>query len=61
MEWRAISPQAFSYISSLSLKSIQSILKSEQDKLLAEDTPDKPGIPKAHKFTRGAGYYKRGE
>jgi len=43
------------------LKSIQSILKSGQDKLLAEDTPAKPEEPKAHKFTRGAGYYKRGE
>ena len=43
------------------MKSVQSILKSGQDKLLAEDTPAKPDEPKAHKFTRGAGYYKRGE
>ena len=53
--------KAFSYTSSPSLKSVQSILKSGQDKLLAEDTPAKPDEPKAHKFTRGAGYYKRGE
>ena len=53
--------KALSYTSSPSLKSIQSILKSGQDKLLAEDAPAKPEEPKAHKFTRGAGYYKRGE
>ena len=51
--------KALSYTSSPSLKSVQSILKSGQDKLLAEDTPVEE--PKAHKFTRGAGYYKRGE
>ena len=43
------------------MKSVQSILKSGQDKLLAEDAPAKPDEPKAHKFARGAGYYKRGE
>ena len=53
--------KALSYTSSPSLKSVQSILKSGQDKLLAEDAPAKPDEPKAHKFTRGAGYYKRGE
>ena len=53
--------KALSYTSSPSLKSVQSILKSGQDKLLAEDTPAKPDEPKAHKFTRGAGYYKRGD
>mgnify|MGYP005802649163 CR=1 FL=1 len=53
--------KAFSYTSSPSLKSVQSILKSGQDKLLAEDAPAKPEQPTAHKFTRGAGYYKRGE
>ncbi len=42
------------------MKSVQSILKSGQDKLLAEDAPARPEEPKAHKFTRGAGYYKRG-
>ena len=50
-----------SYTSSPSLKSVQSILKSGQDKLLAQDAPVKPEQPTAHKFTRGAGYYKRGE
>ena len=53
--------KALSYTSSPSLKSVQSILKSGQDKLLAEDSSAKPKEPKAHKFTRGAGYYKRGE
>ena len=52
--------KALSYTSSPSLKSVQSILKSGQDKLLAEDAPARPEEPKAHKFTRGAGYYKRG-
>ena len=52
--------KALSYTASPSLKSVQSILKSGQEKLLAEDTPAKPEEPKAHKFTRGAGYYKRG-
>ena len=53
--------KALSYTASPSLKSVQSILKSGQEKLLAEDAPAKPEDPKAHKFTRGAGYYKRGE
>ena len=53
--------KALSYTSSPSLKSVQSILKSGQDKLLAQDAPVKPEQPTAHKFTRGAGYYKRGE
>ena len=53
--------KALSYTASPSLKSVQSILKSGQEKLLAEDAPAKPEEPKAHKFTRGAGYYKRGE
>ena len=53
--------KALSYTSSPSLKSIQSILKSGQDKLLAEDAPARPEEPKTHKFTRGAGYYTRGE
>ncbi len=53
--------KALSYTSSPSLKSIQSILKSGQDQLLSEDVQAKPETPKAHKFTRGAGYYKRGE
>ena len=53
--------KALSYTSSPSLKSIQSILKSGQGKLLAEDAPARPEEPKTHKFTRGAGYYTRGE
>ena len=53
--------KALSYTTSPSLKSVQSILKSGQDKLLDKDTPARPEEPKAHKFTRGAGYYKRGE
>lgn len=53
--------KALSYTPQPSYKSIQSILKSGQDKLLAEDAPAKPEQPTAHKFTRGAGYYKRGE
>ena len=53
--------KALSYTTSPSLKSVQSILKSGQDKLLDKNAPAKPEEPKAHKFTRGAGYYKRGE
>ena len=53
--------KALSYTASPSLKSVQSILKSGQNKLFAEDSPAKPEEPKAHKFTRDAGYYKRGE
>lgn len=53
--------KALSYTSSPSLKSVQSILKSGQNKLLDEDALPKPQEPKAHKFTRGADYYKRGE
>ena len=53
--------KALSYTFFPSLKSVQSILKSGQDKLLDEDALPKPEEPKAHEFTRGAGYYKRGE
>ena len=53
--------KALSYTTSPSPKSVQSILKSGQDKPFTEDAPAKPEEPKAHKFTRGAGYYKRGE
>ena len=52
--------KALSYTTSPSLKSIQTILKSEQDKLLAEDAPAKQEEPKAHKFTSGASYYRKG-
>ena len=51
--------KALFYTSSPNLKSVQSILKSGQDKLLTEDAPAKPEEPKAHKFTRGAGYYMK--
>ena len=53
--------KALSYTTSPSLKSVQSILKSGQDKLLDEDAPAKPAEPKAHQFPRGAGYSQRGE
>src|SRR5699024_4810294 len=53
--------KALSYTASPSLKSVQSILKSGQDKLLDEDAPAKPEEPIAHKFPRVAGYDKRGE
>ena len=53
--------KALSYTTSPSLKSVQSILKFGQDKLLDKDAPARPEEPKAHKFTRGTGYYKRGE
>lgn len=49
------------YTSSPSLKSIQSILKSGQDKLPDKDVPVRPKEPKPHKFTRDASYYKREE
>lgn len=52
--------KALFYTSSPSLKNVQSILKLGQNKLLAEDAPAKPEEPKAHKFTRDTGYYKRG-
>ena len=52
--------KALTFTPAPSLKSIQSILKSGQDKLTdAEDVP--PPTPKAsqYSFTRGAGYYSR--
>lgn len=52
--------KALSYTSSPSLKSIQSILKSGQATLPTE-SPAQKEEPKPHKFTRGAGYYRRGE
>ena len=52
--------KALSYTTSPSLKSVQTILKSGQDRLPVEP-PAQEEAPKAHKFTRGAGYYKRGE
>lgn len=58
--WRVPTGKALSYTVSHSIKSVQTILKSGQNKLLTEDAPAKPEEPKAHKFTRGARYYKRG-
>lgn len=52
--------KALSYTTSPSLKSVQSILKSGQDKLLDEDAPAVPEEPKAHKFTRGASLLQEG-
>lgn len=51
--------KALTFTPSPSLKSIQSILKSGQDKLPDED--DTPTTTKAsqYSFTRGAGYYRR--
>lgn len=53
--------KALSYTAFPSLKSVQSILRSGQDKLLAEDASARPEESKAYRFTRGAGYYKMEE
>ena len=45
----------------LRLKSVQSILKSGQDKLPSEETVQSKDETKQHRFTRGAEYYKRGK
>lgn len=50
--------KAFSYITSPNLKIVQSILKSSQGELLAEDALARPEESKTHMFARGAGYYK---
>lgn len=50
--------KAFSYTSSPSLKSVQSILKSGQDELSSPESFQKEE-QKVHKFTRGADYYRR--
>ena len=42
-----------------SLKSIQSILKSGQDKLLSNDSEPEQAAPARRGFTRGADYYRR--
>ena len=53
--------KALTFTPSPSLKSVQAILKSEQD-LLQTDAPEPDQAQqKAHKFTRGAEYYKRGK
>lgn len=53
--------KALSYTTSPSLKSVQSILKSGQDRLPPVESPAQEEAPKVYKFIRGAGYYKRGE
>ena len=52
--------KALSYTSSPSLKSVHGILKSGQDMLSPTEAVPKEDV-KLHKFTRGAGYYKRGK
>lgn len=53
--------RALSFTRSPSLKAIQSILKSQPDEPISADQCKKNGAAKLHKFTRGAGYYKREE
>ena len=55
----AVCKKALPFTPAPSLKSIQSILKSGQDKLPAEE--NKPPVAKSsqYSFTRGAGYYRR--
>lgn len=53
--------RALSFTSSPSLKSIQAVLKSGQDVLPPAEVPAQKEDSKAHKFTRGAEYYKRGK
>jgi len=53
--------KALTFSPSPSLKSVQAILKSEQDLLQTEDVDPEPVPQKAHRFTRGAEYYRRGK
>ena len=53
--------KALTFSPSPSLKSVQAILKSEQDLLQTEDVDSEPVPQKAHRFTRGAEYYRRGK
>ena len=53
--------KALTFTPSHSLKSVQAILKSEQDLLQTEDVDPEPVPQKAHRFTRGAEYYRRGK
>ena len=53
--------KALSFSPVPSLKSVQSILKSGQDKLSSEETVQSKDETKQHRFTRGAEYYKRGK
>lgn len=51
--------KALSFTPSPSLKSIQSILKSGQDRLPDEHMNEPASTPSQYSFTRGAGYYSR--
>ena len=53
--------KVLTFTPSPSLKSVQAILKSEQDLLQTEDVDPEPVPQKAHRFTRGAEYYRRGK
>ena len=53
--------KALTFTPSPSLKSVQAILKSEQDLLQTEEVDPEPVPQKAHRFTRGAEYYRRGK
>ena len=51
--------KALTFTPAPSLKSIQSILKSGQDKLLSNDSEPEQAAPVRRGFTRGADYYRR--
>ena len=51
--------KALAFTPSPSLKSIQSILKSGQDKLTEEEETPATAKASQYSFTRGAGYYRR--
>ena len=53
--------KALTFSPAPSLKSVQAILKSGQDRLPPEETVQSKHETRQHRFTRGAGYYKRGE
>ena len=53
--------KALTFIPSPILKSVQAILKSEQDLLQTEDVDSEPVPQTAHRFTRGAECYRRGK
>jgi transposase len=54
--------RALSYTPRPSLKSVQTILRSEQDKLLAVNSePETEDIVSQYAFTRGPDYYRKGD
>ena len=54
--------RALSYTPRLSLKSVQAILRSEQDKLLADfSESETEDIVSQYAFTRGPDYYRKGD